>query len=231
MPVNTAPTRISLQVAPSRPVRAGAALSIVLSQLLLIGLLLADRSPEAPAESPGDDIAMIVSLLSAPAVTRALPAPVTPAPPVPPRIDLPELRLNIAMPDSAPPQRPDVAATTPPASGSLPAAAPRIVARIDCLPLRWLQSVSRRISHELKYPAQERRLKHRGTAYVRVSVNRAGVVLDAPLLRGSGYGALDLEAQAVFRRIGRFTPVPADACEGADIVVIDQPIVFGVTRF
>lgn len=101
------------------------------------------------------------------------------------------------------------------------------VVAIDCMPLHWLQGMSRRISFGLHYPARSRRLGERGTAHVRVSVRRDGRVLDTVLLRGSGYPSLDQEAQGVFLRIARFDPVPLDACRGAGIVVIDQPIAFG----
>ena len=239
MPVTIASSGERLQGSPSRLTRTCAVFSAALLHLLLLCLLLVDALPETPAELPANGVATIVTLLPAPVVARALPAPVQPAPMKTPHIELPEARLHFAPPDHASTQASAAmesptapSAITPEAARHSPSgAAPKLVASVDCLPLRWLQGVSRRISFELNYPAQERTLKHRGTTYVRVSVSRSGEVLDAPLLRGSGYRALDLEAQAVFRRIGRFAPVPSDACRGADIMVIDQPVVFGFTRF
>lgn len=98
----------------------------------------------------------------------------------------------------------------------------------DCMPLRWLQDMSRMISFQLRYPARSRQLGERGTVTVRVSLTRDGKVMEAPLLRPTGYRALDKEALAVIQRIGRFMPIPASACRGARIVVIDQPIAFGI---
>ncbi|MGQ0529280.1 MAG: TonB family protein [Panacagrimonas sp.] len=228
----------TLAVPPTRRARTGAALCTLGLHLLLVWCLFADATPQRAAQPPAEGRSTQVRLLAIPATALSLPAPVEAPALRTPRLELPPPRLNIAAPtsDTAPPSaQPSVsasaAAAAPAAPGQAASRAPNIVASVDCLPLRWLQGVSRRISFELNYPSQERRLNHRGTAYVRVSVNRSGVVIDAPLLRGSGYAALDLEAQAVFRRIGRFAPVPAEACKGADIMVIDQPIGFGVAPF
>lgn len=90
--------------------------------------------------------------------------------------------------------------------------------------------MSRRISFALRYPAMARQLGQRGTAQVRVSVRRNGMIVAAPLLRSSGHAALDEEAQAVMLRVRRFDPVPAASCVGADIVVVDQPVVFAGLR-
>lgn len=244
---NPSRSRTALINASTHWVRTSAALCTGLLHLLLAWLLFVDAKPERAAEPPVEGPSTLVTLLSVPATARSLPAPVQAPALRPPRIELPSPRLNIALNSAlnsaaaevtAPPSNSEINVSAPSASAaasSAPAQAasrrPNVVASVDCLPTRWLQGVSRRISFELNYPAQERALNHRGTAYVRVSVSRSGVVLDAPLLRGSGFRALDLEAQAVFRRIGRFAPVPPDACKGADIVVIDQPIGFGVAPF
>ncbi len=95
------------------------------------------------------------------------------------------------------------------------------------MPRAWLESVSTSISHDLRYPRYSRELQHRGTTYLRMSIARDGAVLESDLLRGSGYELLDIEARDVVRRIGRFRPVPSQACKHASVVVVDQPIVFG----
>lgn len=209
--------------------RVAGALACLLLHLLLAWLLF--RTPEAEPRlraSPSEGLSTRISLL---------PAPVLSVPRVPvsapvlrlPALELPPPELHLVVE----PERVTTLAarsptsSVPPEVSSAPGAPSKTIAAADCLPLYWLQSVSERISYALHYPAQARQLRQRGTAYVRVSVDRAGLVLDAPLLLGSGHRALDVEAQAVFQRIGRFAPVPAGACAGADIVVIDQPIRFG----
>lgn len=98
---------------------------------------------------------------------------------------------------------------------------------VSCLPLAWLESMSVAISYGLRYPRYSRELRHRGTAQVRILVARDGRVLKTSLRRSTGHSLLDIEAREVARRIGHFPPVPANACPGAEILVVDQPIVFG----
>ena len=106
-------------------------------------------------------------------------------------------------------------------------AAPRVASARDCWPYRWLLRMSRTIDSALRYPTDARRRGQRGTAFVRVSVERTGHVLLAPVVRSSGHALLDAEARAVIQRIGRFEPLAAGDCVGYDVIVVDQPVRFG----
>lgn len=82
------------------------------------------------------------------------------------------------------------------------------------------------ISDRQQYPAVARQRGERGTAHVRLNIDRSGRVLEAPLARSSGSSSLDAEAQDLMRRIGSFGRVPDSACPGWSIIVIDQPVSF-----
>lgn len=224
--------------APSSHTRSVALGTSVLVQLLFAWALLGAHAQDPPAQQAGDP-AGVLQLRLISAAPRAPPAPLQaphtrllPAPdwsafaPQLPAETLPTFDLAQAHAESTQ----GAATSNAPNAPASARAAPRPASAIDCLPLHWLRGVSQRIGHALHYPPSARQLRQRGTAYVRVSVARSGAVIESPLLRGTGHRALDLEAQAVIQRIGRFAPVPADACVGADILVIDQPIQFGLRR-
>ena len=166
---------------------------------------------------------------------------------IPSGIEMPE-PLALATPDLpiappvlhlAPVQR-VTSSTPPPTRTAVPQAAAAASSSADaslanatdasCLPLAWLQSMSLAISRGLKYSRYSRDLDQRGTAYVRILVARSGKVLESTVRQGTGFRLLDIEAREVARRIGRFRPVPSDACPGAQIIVVDQPIGFGTRR-
>lgn len=94
------------------------------------------------------------------------------------------------------------------------------------IPYGWLAKVAQTISTEQRYPAISRQLGERGTAYVRLNLDRTGALLEAPLVRSSGHAHLDDEARDVMRRIGNFGRVPDSACPGQRVIVIDQPVSF-----
>tara|TARA_R110000787_G_scaffold97889_11_gene201725 strand:+ start:724 stop:1410 length:687 start_codon:yes stop_codon:yes gene_type:complete len=138
--------------------------------------------------------------------------------------------LNLAAEAATPNTRQAMSSTQTALQGPTPAKASdgqKSISAASCMPRAWLESVSSSISHDLRYPRYSRELQHRGTAYLRMSIARDGAVLESDLLRGSGYELLDIEARDVIRRIGRFRPVPSEACKHATVVVVDQPIVFG----
>lgn len=140
-------------------------------------------------------------------------------------------RTEIAPPDFEMGPEPMPVPPSPPAAA--PAAAPAgpvTSTRADaprpaCWPYRWLLGVSRSIESELRHPRNAR--GERGTAFVRISVERDGRIVEAPLLRSSGHPRLDAEARDVFVRIGRFEPVAPGDCAGYAVIVVDQPVRFG----
>jgi protein TonB len=98
----------------------------------------------------------------------------------------------------------------------------------DCrpIPYGWLNRVAQTISAHQRYPAMSRQLGEQGTVYLRLSMDRNGLLLETPLLRSSGYRRLDEEAQDLMRRIRSFGRVPDSACPQHRVIVIDQPIRF-----
>ena len=136
-------------------------------------------------------------------------------------------RTEIAPPDFEVDPEPPL---PPPAAAAAAPAAPVTSTRADaprpaCWPYRWLLGVSRSIESALRHPRNAR--GERGTAFVRISVERDGRIVEAPLLRSSGHPRLDAEARDVFVRIGRFEPVAPGDCAGYAVIVVDQPVRFG----
>lgn len=213
--------------------RSARALGLAFTVLVHLALLLALLWPEQAArEEPAALPPMQVALLAAPALA-AQTAPLEATPPLPP-LDVFTPAIVVQEPASAladaptplmPPSPPRVAPSG--ASGAAPTLQRRGATPADCLPRGWLMQMSQTIGFSQRYPAAARQRGERGTVTVRVSVARSGRVLDAPLLRSSGYPSLDFEARDVMRRIGRFAPVPDTDCAGYDVLVIDQPVRFG----
>ncbi|MGQ0700505.1 MAG: energy transducer TonB [Panacagrimonas sp.] len=219
------------RVASSRPNRyAGLTATIALHVLLLLWLLWPSSDPLESSDAAKPGVTQI-ALLPAPASSRQLPS--LPPPPTNPNVApmrivdlMPILNVEAEPVATSASELPSAAPSDAMASPSPSQHAQGTVIAATCMPLQWLQMMSRMISFQQQYPAQSRQLGEQGTATVRVSVARDGRVLEAPLLRGTGYSALDREAREVILRIGRFAPIPKDACRGARIIVIDQPVGF-----
>lgn len=188
-----------------------------------------EREQESPAALPLLEVRLMSS--AAAASPALLPATLTYTPPTPrqelPR-DTPQLVLEAPGATGAATSSP-VDIDTPATQNAMPSAdfqRSREGLNPDCLPRGWLLQMSRRISFNLRRPAQARQLGEVGTVYMRVSVARDGRVLDARLLQSSGFDSLDDEANEVLRRISRFSPLPATQCADYAVIVVDQPIRF-----
>lgn len=72
----------------------------------------------------------------------------------------------------------------------------------------YLDSVRRRIKSRQRYPWRARRQKAEGTATVRLSIGRGGVLARARLEQSSGYRTLDRAAVNLVRTAGPFPPIP-----------------------
>ncbi|WP_299691541.1 energy transducer TonB [Hydrocarboniphaga sp.] len=72
-----------------------------------------------------------------------------------------------------------------------------------------------------------KQMNETGIAMVRLKIARDGRVVDATLIRPTGYARLDEEARAVVLRIGRFMPVPARLRPNEEFLLLDQPMRFG----
>jgi protein TonB len=74
-----------------------------------------------------------------------------------------------------------------------------------------------------RYPARARAARQQGVAYVRFTMNRAGMVLSSTILRKSGSFDLD---QAALDTLQRAQPLPAIPAERPDVVELTIPVEF-----
>ena len=74
----------------------------------------------------------------------------------------------------------------------------------------WEQQLLARIEHEKRYPSEAQQQTLEDYITVRFVVDRDGRVISARIVHSNGYGPLDQEALAVFRRVS-FAPPPNDA--------------------
>ncbi|WP_428313140.1 TonB family protein [Hydrocarboniphaga sp.] len=100
-------------------------------------------------------------------------------------------------------------------------------AETDRLARQYAGVVSRMISSSQKWPLMSKQMGETGIAMVRLKIARDGRVVDAQLLRATGYARLDEEARAVVLRIGRFMPVPSRLRPNDEFLLLDQPMRFG----
>lgn len=176
-----------------------------------------------------------------PIVRRSKP---TPSPPKPTALTAPA-PVALAAPTTAEPPPADVAASdTPAPPGSTSAAAAPAsrepapgeigaqrttlsAGETDRLARQYAGVISRTISSSQKWPLMSRQRGETGTAWVRLKLARDGRVIDATLIRPTGYPRLDEEARAVIFRIGRFMPVPSRLRPDQEYLLLDQPMRFG----
>ncbi len=215
------------ELRPGRRWRAGTLIAVLLVHLLVAMLWrLETQLPEEPAELPPLEVS-----LHDPQPRSVDPLTFDIRPPAPsPSFLAPELLVQMdaeILPGPMPPQPPASAHAPTTVAPSAPASTQRLGSTRDCWPYRWLLRFSRTIDSALRYPADARLRNERGTAFVRVNVERSGHVLETRLLRSSGYPLLDVEARDVIHRIGRFESMTPGECAGYDVIVVDQPVRFG----
>ena len=93
-------------------------------------------------------------------------------------------------------------------------------------PLSYLTQLSRIVNRNVNYPSWSMRNAEQGVAIVRLRLARNGRVIEALVVRSSGYDSLDAEAREVMMRIGRFPPIPSAIYPGQLAFLIDQPVRF-----
>lgn len=151
--------------------------------------------------------------------------PVTPRPPIEPRLALnppPNVEpLSVPPPrppvDPAPP-RPAAPETTAPPS---PPAHPAVSAASS---RSWEGEVLAHLERRKRYPQEARSQRLEGVAMVRFSMDRRGRVLSVDLARSSGHAVLDREAIGLLRRA---QPLPAPPAEVAgDPLSLTVPVEF-----
>lgn len=83
-----------------------------------------------------------------------------------------------------------------------------------------------KIQSNLRYPRMAARQGRQGTALVKVRMKRDGTIESATLVKSAGTSSLDQEAQAVFKRIGKFPPLPESFLPMASEFQFEIPITF-----
>jgi periplasmic protein TonB len=78
----------------------------------------------------------------------------------------------------------------------------------------------------LNYPEEARRRQLSGRVVMEITVRPDGHLFEARVLRGSGHTLLDQAATQVVRLSAPFPPVPAQALEGHDLLVLVRTLEF-----
>lgn len=162
-----------------------------------------------------------------PVVELQPPAP--PAPPAQPKTPPPRAapaQTQAPQPDQLQAVAPDAPAEAVAPPPAVPSEPPRQVGTV--VPSSYYNELEALIQKSLLYPAQSIAHDEEGSCTVRVSFARDGAIAGAQMARTSGYGPLDGECREVFRRIGRFPPIPADASPDATDFSIELPITFSL---
>jgi TonB family protein len=180
---------------------------------LLAGLWQWTQQPVPAADAPA--AMTIVALLP--------PAP--PAPPSPPA--MPQARS--APSRAAPAARRAAPAVSAPAAGATAAAADGAQqATGTVVSPAYFGTLEALIRRTLVYPPGSLARSEEGICKVLVSFSRDGAIHGARLVQDSGHGALDEECREVFRRIGRFPPVPPDTSPSVSDFSIELPISYSL---
>jgi periplasmic protein TonB len=120
-----------------------------------------------------------------------------------------------AQPEPLPP----VAQTTAPRAITAPAA-DRLSNASEA---NWESALLAHLERFRRYPARARAARQQGTVYVRFRMNRAGIVLEAKVVRGGGSFALD---QSALDTLARAQPLPAIPPDRPDVVELTVPVEF-----
>lgn len=209
------------------------------------------RAPSWDAAAPA--AAILVDLAPAPTAPPEPAAELSPGPeqqesepePAPEPDPLPETRpvenpeAQIAAPEPEEPveETPEDAAeetTAPPTVEAPPddaAAAPAEGApslSMSARAVTWQSAVLGRFERFKRYPRDAQRNRQEGVAYVRLTIDREGSVLDRQIETSSGVASLDAEALALVDRAQPLPPPPDDITGDAISLVV--PIEFYMKR-
>jgi protein TonB len=213
----------------SGPISVGTVASIIFHAglvLFVLHLVQPQMSLVTPHKKP-----VVIELEPPPPPPPPPPKPPVPIKPPPPPKEPPPVRTQPPPPQqivtqsqtapadlpSAPPAPPE-----PPAPPAPPAPA-KVGTTVPAAYYNMLQGV---IQNAVQYPPASVRAGEEGEAKIRVHFDRSGKILGVELVGRTGFVKLDNEARAVFQRIGKFPPIPANAnLEDAEFV-IELPINF-----
>lgn len=104
---------------------------------------------------------------------------------------------------------------SPPQPNTLPAAVPAgpspdEIARVGMATQQWEVAFYKHIKRYQKYPKSAKRKNQTGSPVVRFVFDRAGNVLEAQVVRSSGFESLDEDAIATFKRASPLPPLPPE---------------------
>lgn len=212
---------------------AGAMGSLLLHGLVLVLVLLfvhgvAHLKPPKPP-------ALVTLDLTPPPPPK--PPPTNPKPPPPKPHPTPQptpvpepitsqTMSSVPMPAVPPPPAPDTLAPATPLRSPPQGPQPGVVGyRISNTYKSLLQG---KIQAGLRYPASAARQGREGSTLVLVRMKRDGSIEYVSVVSSSGTSSLDQEARAVFRRIGKFPPLPDDFLPAASEFQFEIPINFNL---
>ena len=205
----------------------GAIISIIL-HVLLIGYLLHMVRPSLFVPPQKKMIAQIVLEPPPPPPPPPKPPepppPKTPPPKIPPPPTPPPPQQIITNAPTPPVETPSVPPPPPPAPPAPPAPVQNKV--VTSWPPSYLSLLTSRIGENLQYPPKAARDGQEGTARARITMLRDGTIESVEIMEKTGFVLLDTEAKAVFSRIVKFPPVPADFSPEAESFVFVIPLTF-----
>lgn len=176
--------------------------------------------PALLAPEPFPSPAPPLPLPPQPARPRPHTAPLRPPTPRSPSRDLAlHAPARDVLPAPAAPSMPARAVPSPAASSAPPAPSSNAVPN-------WRGEVMARLLRAKRYPERARLRGAEGVAFATFTLDRAGRVLSASLLRGSGSDLLDEEAVAMIHRAAPFPPPPPDA--SGESLTLTVPVRFAL---
>lgn len=92
--------------------------------------------------------------------------------------------------------------------------------------LTWQAAVLGKLETFKRYPRRAERRRQEGVVYIRIVIDRTGMVLDGRIERSSGYAVLDNEALSMVDRASPLPPPPLQV--GGETIEILVPIEFFV---
>ena len=176
-----------------------------------------ELTPPPPAPIP-EPVAEIEPLPEMPVVKEAIATLPPPADPAREKPDLVEKQL----PAQQQPQPTKLA--TPPTKI---AKAPRQGAvSLSSSPVTWKSLLLGHLEKYKRYPRQAHRRQQEAIVYVRVTINRKGMVIDTQLTKPSAHATLNRETLALIKRAQPLPPPPAEI--GGETVEFVVPVAFSL---
>ena len=154
-----------------------------------------------------------------PKIVPPKPTPVAKPPPTPPVMS--QAPVESPAPSIAPPPPPAPPAPVEAPPG--PPSPPKVGIGVPSSYYSTLQSV---IQNSMQFPPKSVQAGEEGVVKVSVLIARDGTVLEVTILEKSGFINLDKEGRDVFRRIGKFPPVPANVSPDVQQFRVELPINF-----